>query len=90
MPEFTVVMRRNVTEEAYVDVDAKDEKEAVATAIEQVQSEVSMGGSTADRPRSGSSGCSRRRMRIPTNASDDERKATGPAKTWRAAESSSP
>ena len=38
MPEFTVVMRRNVTEEAYVDVDAKDEKEAVATAIEQMQS----------------------------------------------------
>jgi len=38
MTEFTVVMRRNVTEEAYVDVDAKDEKEAVATAIEQMQS----------------------------------------------------
>ena len=38
MPEFTVVMRRNVTEEAYVDVGAKDEKEAVATAIEQMQS----------------------------------------------------
>lgn len=38
MPEFSVVVRWSVVEEAYVDVEAKDEKDAKEKAMEELAS----------------------------------------------------